>query len=129
MISSSTIKPLYHLINASLSRGIFSDSLKLARITQIYKSCNHSDPSNYRPIASISYFSKFFEKYLCEQLVSYFDNFSLFSVLQLGFRKKSRPTCDALLELTECIYNNLNNRKYHINILINLRRAFDVVLH
>ena len=128
IISSSIVKPLCHLINASFNTGIFPDCLKLARITQIYKSGNHNNPSNYRPIASISYFSKIFEKCLCKQLVSYFDKFSLFSNSQFGFRK-SKSTCDALLELTECIYNSLNNRKYHINVLIDLRKAFDVVSH
>ena len=77
------------LINLTFSYGEFPKSFKISRISQIYKSGLRSDPSNYRPIASIPYFSKILEKCLCNQLVSYFDNFSLFTNVQYGFRKKT----------------------------------------
>ena len=83
---------------------------------------------NYRPISSIPYLSKVFEKCICIRLLKFFDKFSLFSNCQHGFRK-GRTTCDALLSLTESIYENLNRREYLVSSLVDLRKAFDTVSH
>ena len=116
------------LINLTFSYGEFPKSFKISRISQIYKSGLRSDPSNYRPIASIPYFSKILEKCLCNQLVSYFDSFSLFTNVQYGFRKNN-STCDALLKLTESIYKSFNSKNHQLNVFIDLRKAFDTVSH
>ena len=47
----SYVTPLTHLINKSISHGDFPNSLKLAKVIQIFKSGNKSFISNYRPIS------------------------------------------------------------------------------
>ena len=86
-VLNSLVTPLCKLINLSFSVGIFPDAFKISRITQIFKSGNPEDPSNYRPISKIPYVSKILEKCLCNRLVTYFEKFSLFSDVQYAFRK------------------------------------------
>ena len=50
----------------------------------------------------------------------------MFSRSQFGFLK-SKSTTDALVDLTEHIYEALNDKKHHMSILIDLKKAFDTV--
>ena len=120
--------PISELVNHSFSHGIFPSHLKLARVTPIFKTGSKYDPANYRPISSLHYISKIFEKCMTKRIISYFDRFSLFSKSQFGFLS-GKSTVDALIDLTENIFNSLDNREHHISILIDLKRAFDTVNH
>ena len=128
MLRTEISNPLCKLINLSFYHGKFPDILKIARITPIFKKGDNQNPSNYRPIASLPYLSKIFERCMADKLTSFLNKFSLLSKVQFGFQKH-KSTCDALINLTEYIYDNLNNRKTVVNVLVDLRRAFDTVNH
>lgn len=127
-IKSILAYPVSKLINQSFSEGIFPQTLKLARVTPIFKKGEKSDPQNYRPISSLPYLSKIFENCMKSRIVSYFNKFNLFAPSQFGFLK-NKSTNDALFELTEKIYESLNSKNHHLSILVDLRKAFDVVNH
>ena len=120
--------PLKMLVNLSFEKGIFPDSLKVARITPIHKQGSHSDPSNYRPIASLPYISKIFETCIKNRLIKFCDRFSLISQSQFGFQS-NKSTSDAVIHLTEYIYEALDNRNHQFAIMIDLKKAFDTVNH
>ena len=127
-ISDLIVPVLCKLINLSYDSGIFPDCLKVARITPVYKKGDMSNPTNYRPIASLPYISKIYERSMANRLISFFDKFSIISLSQFGFQK-NKSTTDAIEHLTNFIYSNLNNKKSIINVLIDLRKAFDTVNH
>jgi len=58
----SIAEPLAAVINNSLNSGIFPDSLKIAKVTPIFKSGDKSDFQNYTPISVLPSISKVFEK-------------------------------------------------------------------
>ena len=121
--------PIQKLINLSFSTGIYPNQLKLARIVPIYKNKGDIlDPGNYRPISCLNYIGKIFERCLTNRIVSFCDKFSLISHDQFGFQQ-NKSTCDALIHLTEIIYNALNDKNHNITILIDLQKAFDSVSH
>ena len=120
--------PVSKLMNASFSLGVFPHSLKKARLTPVHKRGNKQDPSNYRPISSLPYLSKIFERYVTNQLISFFAKYNLLSKNQFGFQRNISTT-DALIKLTESIYKSLNNKQHHISILIDLKKAFDTMNH
>ena len=122
------LHPLKILINMSFQEGIFPDQLKLARITPIHKSGDDSDPSNFRPISCLSYFSKIFEKCVKNRLVKFCNKYSLINSAQFGFQQ-NKSTCDALIHLTEVIYESLDNRNNLLAVMIDLKKAFDTVNH
>ena len=125
---NSLAEPLTTLINASFSIGYFPKALKLARVTPVHKGGSKDDPSNYRPISSLPYLSKVFERCMTNKLTSFFDTFSIISKSQFGFQKNI-STSDALFKLTEIIFKSLDSMKHHISILIDLKKAFDTMNH
>ena len=120
--------PIKVLINTSFQKGIFPNRLKLARITPIHKKGDESDPTNYRPISCLSYLSKIFEKCMKIRLVKFCNKFSLINYSQFGFRQNF-STCDALINLTNTIYEALDNKNNLLAIMIDLKKAFDTVNH
>ena len=50
--------PLAHIVNLSLSHGIFPNDMKLAKIVPIFKNGNTKLFNNYRPISILPAFSK-----------------------------------------------------------------------
>ena len=54
--------PLAHIVNLSLSHGIFPNDMKLAKIVPIFKNGNTKLFNNYRPISILPAFSKILEK-------------------------------------------------------------------
>ena len=53
---------LFHVFKVSIKQGIFPESLKIARVTPIFKSGGKDNESNYRPISILPVFSKVFQK-------------------------------------------------------------------
>jgi len=60
--TSLSITPIVtHLFNISITLGELPDEWKMARVSPIPKSGNHSDPGNYRSISLLSLLSKLLE--------------------------------------------------------------------
>jgi len=68
-ISSPFISsPLTHICNKSLSSGIFPGCVKYAVVKPLFKKGDKSKISNYRPIYTLSSFSKLLENVMGNQL-------------------------------------------------------------
>ena len=50
--------PFAYIFNQSISTGIVPNALKISKVTPVYKKGVMTDPNNYRPIATLSPFSK-----------------------------------------------------------------------
>ena len=120
--------PLAKIINKSFSFGLFPGSLKSAKITPIFKKENKQLYTNYRPISSLPFISKVFERCMANRIVSFFEKFKLFSDKQFGFLK-NKSTKDAIFTFTESIYDALDDKNHNISILVDLKAAFDTVNH
>ena len=121
--ASVVSQPLTHILNSSLSLGIFPDNWKLAKVVPIYKSDDRSDRGNYRPISILSVVSKIFEKLVFSQLYKYLSENNLLSAHQSGFRP-GHSTVTALLKATTVDIGDLN-----LAVFLNLKKAFDTVDH
>ncbi|XP_065681386.1 uncharacterized protein LOC136095091 [Hydra vulgaris] len=70
--SYDTIKHiLLKVFKCSKNQGIFRDQLKIAKITPIFKGGEPSNVSNYRPISTLSVFSKILERIMLNQISNY----------------------------------------------------------
>jgi len=115
--------PLAHIYNESISTGAVPNILKISRVTPIYKSGTTSDPSNYRPIAILS-FAKILERLIYNQIHSFISKHNILYSYQFGFRK-NHSTEHAILELSNQLKTNIDNGLVTCGIFLDLRKAFD----
>ena len=135
-IPISIIKKISHIIspllsdifNQCINEGIFPDKLKTGRVTPLYKEGNLTEVSNYRPITSLSVFSKLFEKLVHKRMTSFISRYNLIKPNQFGFQK-NKCTSDAILEFLENVYDSFNENKHYLAIFLDFSKAFDTICH
>ena len=120
--------PLKHIFDLSFENGIFPDSLKIAKVTPVYKSGDNSSLSNYRPISVLPCFSKMLERIMYRRLYSYLQENKILYSKQFGFQT-GHSTDHAIIQLVEQIYENFEENKYTLGVFIDLAKAFDTVDH
>ena len=119
---------LTHIINQSLSTGIFPDRLKIANVILLFKKGDEHILDNYRPISLLPAISKVFEKIVFNQLYQYFTDNDLIFTSQYGFRKL-HSTEFASIELVDRISQYMDSGKLPLSILLDLSKAFDTLDH
>lgn len=127
-IKDLIIGSLVNCINCSLKSGIFPQSLKLAKVSPIYKSGSKSDPGNYRSISILSINSKIFEAVVHTRLNKYLLSIQYISPNQYGFRPKSN-TLTATIDLVTKIKSHIDKRQIALGVFIDVKKAFDTVSH
>ena len=135
-ITTSLIKRTKHLlaphitflVNESFKTGVFPAICKEAIITPIFKDGDKTNMSNYRPISVLPFMSKILERAMSLRILHYLDTFKFISKNQYGFQRKI-STSDAITDLTEQIYKNLDDKEHTIAIFLDLKKAFDTVNH
>ena len=137
-ISVNMFKKYHHLflpilceiIYLSFTSGVFPTCFKHATVVPIFKKGNPCNVSNYRPIAILLFLSKVFERCIYTRLMDFARVNDLFTPHQYGFLK-GKSTHDALLDLTENVYDCLNRRdgSFCINIFIDFHKCFDTIDH
>ena len=127
-ISHDITSILTFIINQSLCTGIFPTTLKIAKISPIFKKGDPHFTDNYRPISLLPIMSKVFEKVVFIQLYDYMTKNKLLYKSQYGFRK-FHSTELAALEFTDKIIFNLDQGKLPLAIYLDLSKAFDTIDH
>ena len=122
------LSTICNLINLSFSSGTFPDLLKVATVLPIFKKGDSLLLKNYRPISILAFLGKIFEKCMLVRVNDFISKFSIISPAQYGFCK-GKSTQDAVLYLTELIYQAFNDKTVNLNIFIDLRKAFDTINH
>ena len=112
----------------SLKTGIFTEKIKIAKVSSIFKKGDKSILSNYSPISALPFFPKILERVIYNRRYTYLaDNKILFNK-QFGF-KAGHFTGYALLDLIDQVSDSLNDKSYFVGIFIDLSKAFDTVDH
>ncbi len=103
-------KPLFLILNESITCGVFPNVWKLARVTPIFKSGSKNNVNNYRPISVISVFSKMLERLVHDQLFDFLDKNNIITGNQSAFRKLY-STVTSQISSTDYWYDNIDNKK------------------
>ena len=117
-----------YLVNKSLLSGIFPQPWKEAKISPIFKSGCRDDVNNYRPISILPTLSKFIEKWIHKQLMSFLNSYSLLHKQQSGFRE-GHSTESALILMIDSWLKAINDGKFVGCLMVDFRKAFDLVDH
>ena len=115
-----------NIFNDCVKSGNFPDILKYADITPVFKKGDTTDKTNYRPINTLSNFSKVFEKLIYAQINPFME--PKLSKYLAGFRAKHN-TQHALLKMIETWRAMLNKGNKFGAIIIDLSKAFDTLNH
>lgn len=76
------VDPIGHIINESLTNGIFPEAFKVAIVTPIHKKNDKSDMANYRPVALLSSIAKLFEYAMLSRLLPFLEKNNILSDTQ-----------------------------------------------
>jgi hypothetical protein len=127
-IKDSIALPLSNLINMSISSGTLPNALKIAKVVPIFKSGDHSELGNYRPISILPACSKIYEKVMYKRLYHFLLSNNILYKSQYGFRSK-HSTVHAVTELVEDILDGFENKEFTLAVFIDLSKAFDTINH
>ena len=108
---------LFHVFKVSIEQGIFSDSLKIAKVTPIFKSGDKDNVSNYRPISILPVFSKVLERIMYNRVYNHLDSKGLLYEKQFGFQRNNS---------TEHATDSFGKGEYTLGVFIDLSKALDL---
>ena len=109
-----------------LGKQHFSQNLKLADVTPVYKKKDPTLAENYRPVSVLPSVSKVFERIIRNQIKNYVDE--ILSPYLCGYRK-GFSTQFELFSLIEKWRKALDNKGYAGVVLMDLSKAFDKINH
>ena len=124
-LPDETLQALLDIFNHFWTTQTFPDEWHQATIIPIPKpSKDHTNPSNYRPIALTSCLCKLMEKLVNARLMWYLETENDLSNLQCGFRK-NRSTVDHLVRLESFIREGFLKGEHLVAVFFDLEKAFD----
>ena len=105
--------------------GKFPESWELATIIPIPKpGKDHTEPTNYRPIALTSCLCKTLERMINARLVWYLEINNFISPVQSGFRSE-RSTNDNLVRLETFVRDAFVKKEHVVAVFFDLEKAYD----
>jgi len=122
------LTPVHHIIKLSFENGFVPTQLKIAKVVPVYKSGDRLSMDNYRPISLLPTFSKIIEKIVSLRLLKFFDQNSILSQWQFGFRPR-HSTLHPMVHFMNHVSEALNKKQHAIAIFCDLRKAFDTCDH
>ncbi|KAL4089526.1 hypothetical protein QTP88_024547 [Uroleucon formosanum] len=120
---------LTHIFNAILRISHFPIQWKLATIILFPKPNKPIDnPSSYRPISLLPFFSKLFEKLILTRIYPIIKEKKLIPDTQFGFREH-HSTIRQIHRLADTIACSLEKKLYTSAVFLDISQAFDKVWH
>ena len=119
---------LVYMYNLSISTATFPSQWKIATVIPLFKGGNRLDVGNYRPISLLPLPGKILEKIVHSKMTQFLETNNILCQEQCGFRK-GRSTVDSIVNLTNAIFNSINNHEACMAVFIDLKKAFDTINH
>ena len=116
---------LLEIYNSIWTTGNIPKSWKEATVIPIPKpDKDHTDPSNYRPIALTSCVCKTMERMINDRLTWFLESNNIITNFQSGFRHQ-RSTSDHLVRLETFIREAFIKKEHLVSVFFDLEKAYD----
>ena len=109
-------------MKVSVQQGVFTDSLKIAKVTLIFKSGDKDNTSYCRSTSILPVFSKVLEGIMYNIVYNHLDSKGLLYEKQFGFQRNS-STEHAILQLTRDITGSFEKGEYTPRVFTDLSKA------
>ena len=120
---SAYYEKLTDIFNNCTRSGTFREILKKAKVTPVFLKSNPTSKTEYRPVSTLSNFSKILEKLIYLQLNNYMQNkFSIYLTC-----RKNHGIQHALLKMIQTSKTKLNMCHKVGLIYMDLSRTFDIL--
>lgn len=119
---------LTYIVNQCITKSYFPKKWKIAIVKPIPKVPHPMSTNDLRPISILPCFSKILERISKEQIESFINSKKLLSPHQTGFRS-GHSTNTALLAVTNEISEAIESSNVSVLVLLDLKKAFDLVDH
>ena len=119
-------KHLTNIINTDLESSYFSENAKIASVKPIYKKESRSDKNNNRPVSILNGFSKIYECFINDKLLSHVSD--ILSDFASAYRSKYSSN-HMIFRLIEEWNEKLDNGFFAGAVLIDLSKTFDCIPH
>ncbi|KAF2362703.1 Reverse transcriptase domain [Trinorchestia longiramus] len=113
---------------SAIATDKFPDQWKHSIIKPLHKAGDINTASNYKPISLSPVLSKILEKVILNQFSTHLEKSNLLHQNQYAY-KKHTSTQDALLNITEKIYSDIDKKNVSLLLLLDLSKAFGSVEH
>ena len=90
---------LCFVYNLPFTTGIFPDSLKIAKVTPVYKKGSKLECATYRPIILLSNIDKIIEKLLHKRLIRFLKDQKVLYKKPYGFQKHAAHAVVSLIKI------------------------------
>ncbi|CAG4937325.1 unnamed protein product [Colias eurytheme] len=120
------IPVIAHILNFSISSGVFPSVWKDTYVIPLPKKPNPSSFSEFRPISILPFLSKILERLVHQQLNTFINKHNILNPLQSGFRP-GHSTATALVKITDDIRAGMDDRLLTVLTLLDFSNAFNCV--
>ena len=107
-VKDEMIPGLVIIFNKSISKGVFPELLKIAKVIPIYKKDDANFAKNYRPVSLLSVFDKIIEKLVYKRVQSFLSKHNVLYKYQYGLRT-TFSTTHALLDVLKKAFDTVNH--------------------
>ena len=128
LCENSICKPISVVFNDCLNEGKFPHEWKKANVVPVHKKGNKQSLENYRPISLLPICSKIFERFIYNEMFSFFTENNLISPNQSGFRPGD-SCVNQLLAITHDIYKSFDGGFEVGGVFLDISKAFYKVWH
>ena len=122
------VPQLVYLFNLSFRECVFPDRWKQATIVPLHKGGDKTEVGNYRPVSLLPLPGKLIERVVHGKMSAFLEAHGLITDKQGGFRK-GFSTASIIVDITNSLFNNINNGLTSLAAFVDLRKAFDTVNH
>ena len=127
-IKNKLVVPFCIIFNERLNQGIFPTYMKLAEVVPLFKSKDHREKSNYRPISLLLTLSKLLEKIVYKCVYTFLNTTNQLYSSQYGFR--TGHSCNqGVCELVGEIAKNIQKNWTTVCVFLGISKVFDTLEH
>ena len=108
--------------------GKFPRSMKIAKVTAIFKKGKKDSPGNYRPISVLPLLAKVLEKLVNTKILAFLEKNDILCKHQYGFRKQY-STKLSLTNLINGVVKSIDEGRLTLGVFLDFKKAFDTIDH